>query len=71
MRRKRRGDGEEETLVPDGGGGAVFVGFGRETTARIDPEDNIGGEVSGAPVDILQVFGGYDGYVEGEWRLRR
>lgn len=70
MGRRRRGggEGEEEPLVPDGGSGTVVVGFGGESTAGIDPEYGVGAEVAGAPVNVLQVLGGDDGYVEEEWR---
>lgn len=57
---KRKREREGETFVPDGGGVTGIVGFGGETTVRIEPEDDIGFEIAGFPVDVFEVFGGDD-----------
>lgn len=61
---KRERERESETFVPNGGGVTRIVGFGGETTVRIEPEDDVGFEIAGFPVDVFEVFGGDDCEVE-------
>lgn len=61
---------ENELFVPDGSGRPGIVGFGSETTIRIGPEDDVGFEWAGTPVDVFEVLGGDDCDVEIEWAWR-
>jgi hypothetical protein len=61
---KRKWKRESETFVPDRGSVAGIVGFGGESTVRIEPENDVGFEIAGFPVDVFEVFGGNDGEVE-------
>lgn len=47
------GDGEDETLVPNGFGGSGVVGFGGELVIRVDPEDGVGFQIAVFPVHVL------------------
>lgn len=71
---ERLGKRESEALVPDGAGRTRVIGFGGETTIRVDPEDNIGLEIPVFPVDVLEMLGRDDGEVEIQglrWRRAR
>lgn len=54
---ERVGEGESEAFVPDGARRTRVVGFGGETTVRVDPKDNIGFEIPVFPVDVLEMLG--------------
>lgn len=69
--RGRERDGKDEALVPDRAGGAGIIWLGRGAAIGVEVGNDVGLEIAASPVDVLEVLGGDDGYLEVERPQRR